>query len=183
MSASTEPEAKRSRCVRNLHLLRSAQGPDLRSSKLSLRSLARRQGASSRGCLQIVAHDGASRCAASDHLESRACERRGGTGKDVRCALRCACVDRITFERRRPRALCGLQSRKDKLSHDPLPTIAPSHEETGDRSDGHGAHTREPPHVIKPRERIAGRELAPAHWQFSIEREQARRTTTLDDLP
>ena len=33
----------------------------------------------------------------------------------IRCALRCACVDRITFERRRPRALCGLQSREDKL--------------------------------------------------------------------
>jgi len=43
--------------------------------------------ASSRDCLQIVAHDGASRCAASDHLESRACERSGGSGKDIRCAL------------------------------------------------------------------------------------------------
>ena len=105
-------------------------GPDLRSSKLSLTSSARRQGASSRDCLQIVAHNGASRCAASDHLESRACEGSGGTGKDIRCALRCACVDRITFERRRPRALCGLQSREDKLSHDPLPAIASSHEET-----------------------------------------------------
>jgi len=53
--------------------------------------------ASSRDCLQIVAHDGASRCgasrcAASDHLESRACERSGGSGKDIRCALFVALV-------------------------------------------------------------------------------------------
>jgi hypothetical protein len=42
-------------------------------------------------------------------LESRARERSGGAGKDIRCALRCACVNWISFERRRPRALFGLQ--------------------------------------------------------------------------
>jgi len=53
-------------------------GPERRSSKLRTRSSARRPAALSRDCLQIVAHDGASRCAASDHVEACASERSGG---------------------------------------------------------------------------------------------------------
>ena len=131
----------------------------------------------SRECPQIVTHDRASRRAASDFLEANARERRGCANKDIRRALRCARVDGISLERRCPRTLCGLHGRGDKLSHDSLPAIVPAHEETGDRPHGQIVHTLEPPHAVKPRERIARRELAPAHRQIAVESEQPRRWT------
>src|SRR5262249_37247216 len=142
----------------------------------------RRQGALPRECLQVVAHDGASRRAASDFLEASARERRGCANENIRRALRYARVDRISLERRCLRTLCGLHGRGDKLSHDSLPAIVPAHEETGDRPDGQIVHTLEPPHAVKPRECIARRELAPAHWQIAVESEQTRRGAAPHDL-
>jgi hypothetical protein len=136
----------------------------------------------SRECLQIVAHDRASRRAASDFLEASARKRRGCANENIRRALRCARVDRISLDRRCPRTLCGLHGRGDELSHDPLSATVPMHEETGNGPDGQIVHTLEPPHVVKPRECIARRELAPAYWQIPVEREQTRRGTALHDL-
>src|SRR5215471_7807584 len=75
----------------------------------------RRQGALLRECLQIVAHDRTTRRAASDFLEADARERRGCADENIRRALRCAGVDRISLERRCLPTLCGLHGRGDKL--------------------------------------------------------------------
>src|SRR5262245_2890480 len=114
-----------------------------------------------------MADDRASRRAASDFLEARARECSSRSGKGVRSALRYARIDWISFERRCPRALRCLQSRGDELRHDPLPAIAPADEETRDGPDGHIVHAPEPPHVIKPRQRIAWCKLAPAYREIS----------------
>jgi len=145
-------------------------------------STHRRQGALPREGLQIVAHDRTTWRAASDFLEAGARERRGCADENIRRALRRAGVDRISLERRCLPTLCGLHGRGDKLRHDPLPAIVPAHEETGDRPDGQIVHTLEPPHAVKPRQCIARRELAPAHWQFAVESEQTRRGAAPHDL-
>ena len=144
--------ARTSQQVRNVPQPPGAHGTESRIIlRRFLRSSAYSRGASSRDCFQIVPHDRASRCAASNLLEARPRESSGSTGKSVRRAFRCARVDRISFERRRPRAFCGLQGCNDKLRHDPLPAITPAHKETGDCPDGHIVHRSEPPHAIKPR--------------------------------
>src|SRR5262249_2139250 len=127
-------------------------------------------------CLEIVAHDRTSRCAAGDLPEASTRERRDRARKDVRRAVRNPRVDRIGFERRCTRALCSLQSGWDKLRHDPLPTIAFAHEETGDRPDRQRIDTLEPRHAIKPWQGIPRRELTPTDCQVAFEGEQAWRT-------
>jgi hypothetical protein len=120
-----------------------------------------------------MAHDGPRRCAAANCPETSARESRGVSR--ARRAGRQITVKRIGLKRRRSCTFCTPYRCRDQRRSNALPAITLAHIKTRDRPDGHIIHSPEPPGPIEPRQRVAGRKLAPPDRQVAIESQQARR--------
>ena len=77
----------------------------------------------------------------------------------------------IGFERGRPCAPCGIQSRSDQRLREALPAITLAHIEAGKRPDRRIFHLLEPPRAIQPRQHVPRRQLTPAHSHIPVEGE------------